>query len=160
AFVLHGLWPQHDKSWPEDCPIGKRPWVPSPVIDEMRISCQARASSSTNTARTGPAHASIQRNILASRASSISASNSHTACRLPIPQKSLSVDEIKSAFESANPWLKPEMIAVSCRGDNLLDVRICFGRDLFPLACGANEDEARLCRIDNIAVPPVEPAKP
>src|SRR5262249_32295481 len=73
AFVLHGLWPQHDKGWPEDCPIGKRPWVPSPVIDEMRISCQARASSSTNTARTGPAHASIQRNILASRASSMSA---------------------------------------------------------------------------------------
>ena len=26
------------------------------------------------------------------------------------------------------------MIVVSCRGQNLLDVRICFGRDLFPKA--------------------------
>jgi hypothetical protein len=68
--------------------------------------------------------------------------------------KSLSVDEIETAFESSNPWLKPEMIAVSCRGENLLDVRICFGRDLFPRACGANEDEPRLCRINKIAVPP------
>ena len=52
------------------------------------------------------------------------------------------------------------MIAVSCRGENLLDVRICFGRDLFPRPCGANEDEARLCRVNKIAVPSVEPAKP
>ena len=22
AFVLHGLWPQYDKSWPEDCTSG------------------------------------------------------------------------------------------------------------------------------------------
>ena len=34
AFVLHGLRPQYDKGWPEDCPTG-RPWVPSPAIDEM-----------------------------------------------------------------------------------------------------------------------------
>jgi ribonuclease I len=36
AFVLHGLWPQYAKGWPEDCPTGRRPWVPSHVIDEMR----------------------------------------------------------------------------------------------------------------------------
>jgi ribonuclease I len=36
AFVLHGLWPQYEKGWPEDCSIGKRPWVPTSVIDEMR----------------------------------------------------------------------------------------------------------------------------
>ena len=29
AFMLHGLWPQYEKGWPEDCPNGKRPWVPS-----------------------------------------------------------------------------------------------------------------------------------
>jgi ribonuclease T2 len=36
AFVLHGLWPQYTKGWPEDCPTGKRPWVPYGVIDAMR----------------------------------------------------------------------------------------------------------------------------
>ncbi len=35
-FVLHGLWPQYAKGWPEDCYQGKRPWVPSHVLDEMR----------------------------------------------------------------------------------------------------------------------------
>jgi len=46
---------------------------------------------------------------------------------------------------SANPWLTPSMVSVSCRGQEFLDVRICFGRDLFPTSCGPNEDE-RLCR--------------
>ena len=35
AFVLHGLWPQHAKGWPESCDIGAKPWVPRKVIDAM-----------------------------------------------------------------------------------------------------------------------------
>jgi ribonuclease T2 len=69
----------------------------------------------------------------------------------------LSPDEIERAFASANSWLKPEMIAVSCKGQDLIDIRVCFGRDLFPRACGANEDEKRLCPAGKIAVPPVTP---
>ena len=75
-------------------------------------------------------------------------------------RQSLSSGEIESAFAAANPWLKPEMMSVSCRGENLLDVRICFSRDLFPRACGANEDETRLCRSSRIAVPPAVPGSP
>lgn len=69
----------------------------------------------------------------------------------------LSADEIEREFAAANPWLKPEMISVSCRGPDLLDIRVCFGRDLFPQACGVNEDQARLCRASKIEVPPVTP---
>ncbi len=35
AFVLHGLWPQYEKGFPEACRIGKKPWVPGPLIDSM-----------------------------------------------------------------------------------------------------------------------------
>jgi len=30
------------------------------------------------------------------------------------------------------------MISVTCRQQELLDVRVCFGRDLFPRSCGPN----------------------
>ena len=30
-------------------------------------------------------------------------------------------------------------------------------RDLFPRACGANEDQKRLCPLNKIGVPPVKP---
>jgi ribonuclease T2 len=60
--------------------------------------------------------------------------------------------EIETEFLKSNAWLKPNMIVVSCRGQNLLDVRICFGRDLFPKPCGSNEEQ-RICRAGAINVP-------
>ena len=36
AFVLHGLWPQYQKGWPENCHTASNPWVPGEVIGEMR----------------------------------------------------------------------------------------------------------------------------
>ena len=78
----------------------------------------------------------------------------------PSSERIVSADEIESEFASANPWLKPEMMSVSCRGEDLLDVRVCFGRDLFPRRCGTNESEKRLCPSSKIAVPPVAPARP
>ena len=42
------------------------------------------------------------------------------------------------------------------RGQNLLDVRICFGRDLFPKPCGSNEEQ-RVCRAGTINVPAARP---
>jgi ribonuclease T2 len=49
------------------------------------------------------------------------------------------------------------MISVTCRKQNLIDIRVCFGRDLFPRACGVNEDQKRLCPVPEIGVPPVKP---
>ncbi len=47
------------------------------------------------------------------------------------------------------------MISVSCRKGDLLDIRVCFGRDLAPRSCGPNEDQRRLCSASEIVVPPV-----
>jgi len=156
-FSLHGLWPQYEKGWPEDCPIGKRPWVPTKVIEEMR-------------------------DIMPSKNLIIHEYRTHGTCsglgpeqyfgvarelyeRVSVPQRFLSNDEarfftaeeIEQEFAAANPWLKPETIAVSCRGQDLIDIRICFGRDLFPRSCGSNEDEKRLCPAGKISIPPVTP---
>jgi ribonuclease T2 len=160
AFVLHGLWPQYDKGWPEDCPTPKRLWVPSQVIEEMRDIMPSKGlviheyrthgtcsglepAQYFNVARELYERVSVPASLLASDSERI-----------------VSADEIESEFASANPWLKPEMVSVSCRGEDLLDVRVCFGRDLFPRRCGTNESEKRLCPSSKIAVPPVAPARP
>ena len=157
AFRLHGLWPQYDKGWPEDCAAAKRPWVPARVIEEMR-------------------------GIMPSKNLIIHEYRVHGTCsgldpaqyfgvarqlyeRVSVPQRLLTPDadrlvspeEIEREFLGANPWLKPEMISVTCRRANLLDIRVCFGRDLFPRACGVNEDQKRLCPAGKITIPPVTP---
>jgi ribonuclease T2 len=157
AFLLHGLWPQHEVGWPKDCRTGKRPWVPESVIAGMR-------------------------DIMPSKSLVIHEYRAHGTCsglapaqyfavaralyeRIGVPSGFLapgvnldSPEEVERAFLDANPWLKPEMISVTCRKAHLLDIRVCFGRDLAPRACGVNEDQRRLCAAPKITVPP--PARP
>ena len=68
-------------------------------------------------------------------------------------QRFLSPETIEAAFIAANDWLKPDMIAVTCRRGKLFGVRLCFSTDLAPQACGANIDQKRLCPLKRIAVP-------
>ncbi len=35
AFVLHGLWPQYNRGWPQDCRSADNGWVPGPVANRM-----------------------------------------------------------------------------------------------------------------------------
>lgn len=153
GFLLHGLWPQFDKGWPQNCPTRKRPWVPEDVIDEMRdimpsknLMIHEYRVHGTCSGLDPKQYFAVSRDLYE---------------RIEAPARALedldSPEEIERAFLDANPWLEPDMIAVSCRRANLLDVRVCFGRDLFPRPCGANEDQKRLCPLETISVPPARP---
>jgi ribonuclease T2 len=74
----------------------------------------------------------------------------------PDARRILSPDDIEREFLGANRWLEPDMMSISCRGATLLDIRVCFGRDLFPRRCGANEEQKRLCPAAKIGVPPAQ----
>ncbi|MGI8725132.1 MAG: ribonuclease T2 family protein [Methyloceanibacter sp.] len=153
SFVLHGLWPQYDKGWPLDCPTEDKPWVPRRVIDEMldimpssRLIIHEYRAHGTCSGQSPAQYYSTARELYK---------------RIKVPPRfasptaglTLSPEEIERDFLVANDWLKPDMLAVTCRGQNLLDVRVCFGRDLFPTKCGVNEDEKRLCDTPKISVP-------
>jgi ribonuclease T2 len=154
GFVLHGLWPQYDRGWPEDCFTGRRPWVPQDVIEAMRdimpnrnlIIHEYRAHGTCSgldpEAYFAAARALYQRLEIPARYAA------------PHRTFSLSPQDIERDFAAANPWLKPETMAVTCRNRKLFDIRICFNRDLSPRGCGRNEDQKLLCPIGNIAVPP------
>jgi ribonuclease T2 len=130
AFVLHGLWPQYQKGWPENCHTAKRPWVSQQVIERMR-------------------------DIMPSKNLMIHEYRTHGTCsgldpaqyfavarrlyeRVSVPAWFLAGDadrisspgEIEREFLGANPWLTPDMISIACRGATLLDIRVCFSRDL------------------------------
>lgn len=157
AFLLHGLWPQYDKGWPENCQTGKRVWVPEKLIEEMRDIMPSKSlmiheyrvhgtCSGLDPAQYfGVARELLERVIVPAR---LVERDSDTA---------VSPEELESEFLAANPWLKSDMIAVTCRRKNLLDIRVCFGRDLFPRACGDNEGQKRLCPLNKITVPPIKP---
>jgi ribonuclease T2 len=155
AFTLHGLWPQYEKGWPEDCPIGKRPWVPQSVIEDISDIMPSKNLVIHEYRTHGTCSGLEPRQYFGVARELYERIKVPPRFAAPAAVNTASPDEIERAFLDANDWLEPEMLSVTCRGENLLDVRVCFGRDLFPRSCGANEDQARLCRANEIGIPPV-----
>ena len=156
AFTLHGLWPQYEKGWPENCRTAKT-WVPSEVIAKMRDIMPSKnlviheyRAHGTCSGLDPERYFAVSRRLYERIA--VPPEFKATAAALQ-----LSASEIELDFLAANPWLKPEMISVTCRKGKLLDIRVCFGRDLEPRNCGHNEDQRRLCAVGEIIVPPIRP---
>ncbi len=157
AFVLHGLWPQHERGWPENCRTRQRPFVPQPLIDSMldimpssRLVIHEYRKHGTCSGLTPEGYYGLSRRLY----------NSVTIPQrfvMPNNDFTISPDAVVNAFVDANPALKPDMMAVSCSGpgNRLREVRICFSRDGKPTRCGQNEDQRRLCRASSMYVPPV-----
>ena len=158
AFVLHGLWPQYERGWPQFCETGKRPWVPNEVIREMldimpskRLIIHQYRKHGVCSGLDPAAYFRVSRQ--AYEQISIPA-------RFQTPQdyQTVSPEELEREFLNANPALTAEMINIDCKDRRLRELRICFTRDLKFKACGPNEQQKKLCSARRIVMPPVRAA--
>jgi ribonuclease T2 len=159
-FVLHGLWPQYGKGWPQDCAVGNRPYVPDQLINQMldimpakKLVIHEYQKHGTCSGLSPEAYFGLARKL-------------YTSIKLPERFQSpgawqtVTPDEVLGDFMKNNPQIKPEMIAVSCggSGSQLKEVHICMSRDGQPAACGRNEVQKKMCSEDSMSVPPVRAA--
>ena len=158
AFVLHGLWPQYTRGWPQNCDIGERPWVPQETISDMldimpskQLIIHEYQKHGTCSGLSPDAYFDTARKLF----SSIKIPQRYQRLEEPL---TVSPGEVVKDFTAANPELTPEMMVVSC-DRRLKELRICFGRDLKPKACGDNEISRKLCGRDEVVLPPVRPGR-
>lgn len=156
AFVLHGLWPQYERGYPENCKTVSKPWVASRTINAMLDIMPARGLVIHQYRKHGTCSG------LAPEEYFDTARKAYESIAIPAryqsPQKHVLVSprEIENDFLKANKTLTPDMISISCgRGNRLREVRICFTKDLALRPCGMNEDQRKLCRLDKVVMPPV-----
>jgi ribonuclease T2 len=158
AFVLHGLWPQYERGWPQDCNSPDRGYVPRPVASRMldimpseRLVFHEYRKHGTCSGLGVDGYFDLARRL-------------HDKVRIPPrfveltdSRTTVSPGELMQDFMAANPGLEPDMIAVQCggAGNRLKEVRICFDKGGNFRACGRNENQARLCRAERMYVPPV-----
>jgi ribonuclease T2 len=153
GFVLHGLWPQYENGWPSDCHLPRRPWVSQSVIEQMRPVMPSKALV-IHEYRTHGTCSGLDPETYFRTARALYAEVTIPPALVGLQSSELTSPlALEQQFLAANAWLKPNMIAVSCRGRNLLDVRLCFGKDLEPRACGGNENQSHLCADPAIGVP-------
>jgi ribonuclease T2 len=153
AFVLHGLWPQYERGWPESC-AGGRARAPSraeidailPVMPSPGLVRHQWAKHGTCSGLDTGEYLDLMREAFD---------------RIALPSDYARVDEyrmvspraVEAAFVDANPGLPADGIAVTCDNRRLREVRLCLTRDLQFRACP--EVDARGCGRGRVVMPPV-----
>ena len=152
AFVVHGLWPQFERGFPESCPTGE-----SDVSSETLRTLYDIMPSAGLIRHQWRKHGSC---------SGLSRDNYFAVLRaarerIAIPAefrrldayRTLDPDAAESAFLQANQTLAPEGVAVTCDKRYLREVRICLTKELGFRPCP--EIDRRACRLPKVVMPPV-----
>lgn len=157
AFVMHGLWPQFDVRWPEDCDVGGASTTVPPDLARSMLDIM-------------PSDKLVQHEYekhgtcsgLDMGAYFLMARRLFTSIRIPpkyvnLPNElQVPLETLRGDLLAANPQLRPGMIAVDCdKHGRLVEVHVCYSKAGEPQECGRNEVQAKMCRQDTISMPPV-----
>ena len=149
GFTLHGLWPQYEEGWPQDCP--------ATVEDPTRRQTAAMADimGSGGLAwfewKKHGRCTGLEADAYFARARRV-----YEALSLPEADRPMSASALEAAFLDRNPALAADDVVVTCRGGRLAEVRICLTPDMVPRACAP--DVARdACRDRGPLRDPADP---
>jgi len=156
AFVVHGLWPQYYRGWPQFC-ARKAPYIANRLIrsyydimPSKRLIIHQWKKHGTCTGLRAADYFTLTRTLFD---------------KIKIPARYLSPGktilttpaQVVEDFLKTNKNLQRNMISIQCgnstRRARLSELRICFGRDGNLKRCGSNE--TRQCRARQLVLPPV-----
>jgi len=152
SFVVHGLWPQYEKGFPEYCQ------VPSPRLDRNIVSSMLDLMPAPRLIfHEWDRHGTCSG--LPARAYFETVRKARAVVKIPpefLDVKSeltVTPDAVEEAFSKANPGLSRGAIAIGCDNKRLREIRICMTRELAFRDC--DEVDRRSCRREKLVMPPV-----
>jgi ribonuclease T2 len=153
GFVLHGLWPQYARGFPSNCSRVERSPTPA-AMQIARAIYPEEGLARYEWRKHGTCSGLDPAGYFSAAASAVAKVAIPPALRAPRGDTAAAPIEIERAFAEANPGLRPDMMAVSCRSGLLQEVRICLSRDLRQfVSCG--EVDRKGCRSRNVTIPAV-----
>jgi len=152
SFVVHGLWPQYERGFPDYCQR------PSPRLNRNIVSSMLDLMPAPGLIfNEWDKHGTCSG--LGARAYFETIRKARAAVKIPedflqlSEPKTIAPDDIEEAFIKVNPGLSHSAIAVTCDKTRLSEVRICMSKDLQFRAC--EEIDRRACRRDQVTMPPI-----
>jgi ribonuclease T2 len=152
SFVVHGLWPQYEKGFPEFCQN------PAPRLDRNIVSSMLDLMPAPRLVFNGWDKHGVCSGLPA-RGYFETVRKARAMVKIPPeylePKTELNVtpDEVEEAFVAANPGLTRAGVAVTCGRTRLSEVRICMTRELQFRECA--DVDKRACRREKLVMPPV-----
>ncbi|WP_018239292.1 ribonuclease T(2) [Ensifer sp. BR816] len=151
GLIVHGLWPQHERGYPQFCQTGQSDRVPESlgrlyldIVPSMGLIGHQWRKHGTCSGLSQADYFAVTRAArerLAFPAEFTSTEGS----------RDLSVGSIETAFTAKNPGMAKDMIAVTCEGRLIEEIRICFDKELKFRTCP--EIDRRACRRDTVLLP-------
>lgn len=152
SFVVHGLWPQYERGFPNYCQR------PSPRLDRNIMSSMLDLMPAPGLIFSEwDKHGTCSG--LGPRGYFEAIRKARAAVKIPAEflemadAKTIAPAAIEEAFIKVNPGLSGSAIAVTCDRARLGEVRICMSKDLQFRAC--EEIDRRACRRDTVVMPPM-----
>jgi ribonuclease T2 len=152
SFVVHGLWPQYERGFPEYCQ------TPSPrlyhgIMTSMLDLMPAPRLIYNEWDKHGTCSGLSAQNYFDAIRKARAAVNippEYNNLQAPL---TVSPAQVEDAFIKANPGLTQSGIAVECSRSRMSEVRLCLSKDLKFRDCP--EVAKRSCRRDQLVMPPV-----
>jgi ribonuclease T2 len=156
AFVVHGLWPQYDKGWPQSCSTDEN-WVPQEQINEMLDIMPSRKLVIHEWKKHGTCAGLRQQDYFDLTRALFAKVKIPARYLSPTQDVTITPDQLVADFVKTNVGLTPDMLSVQCGKSRetarLTELRVCFSNDGKFEHCGENENHS--CRARNIIMPRV-----
>jgi ribonuclease T2 len=153
SFVVHGLWPQYNKGWPQDCATSQ----PTNVSDALVFDNLDMMPSTKLIKHEWEKHGTCSGLSQAKYFDAARTAKDSIAIppeyQSPTQHVMTTPADLRRNFLAVNPQLNESMMSVTCKDRTLTEVRICMDKNLKPLACGVNEK--RQCKSEQLVLPPI-----
>jgi ribonuclease T2 len=157
AFVIHGLWPQYQKGWPEYCATREN-WIPQTLINDMMDVMPSKKLIIHEWKKHGTCSGLSQAEYFNSAREIFGGLKIPARYLSPQAPVTITPQQLVVDFVKSNTALTADMLSVQCGNATgqarLSELFVCVNKAGNFTACGTNEK--RQCRAKTIVMPPVK----
>ena len=157
AFVVHGLWPQFARGWPEYCE-SREDWIPQEQIDGIMDVMPSKKLIIHEWKKHGTCSGLTQADYFGSVRKIFGSLRIPARYLSPLAPVTITPEQLATDFVKSNIGLTADMLSVQCGNARdrarLSELRVCVNKAGSFTACG--ENEMRQCGAKTIVLPPAK----
>ncbi len=151
GFIVHGLWPQNERGYPEFCRTRESDRVPDALGRTLFDIMPSMGLIGHEWRKHGSCSGLSQKDYFTVLRAAREKVEIPPALQSVRSDQRTNAAQIETGLTSANPGLRPDALAVTCASGRVDEVRICFNKDLSFRACG--EIDRAGCKAKNLELP-------
>lgn len=152
AFIVHGLWPQFERGYPQNCPTDHTE-VPGQALRRLYDLMPSAGLIRHQWKKHGTCSGLSQEDYFATLRAAREKVVIPEAFKGLDAYRTVAPADAENAFLQSNPSLQSTGIAVTCDNRYLREVRICLTKELRFRPCP--EIDRRACRLAQAVMPPI-----